>query len=258
MYPDHKGLVWAALQLAGGKNKNGGNRINNKVYGWLKRKNSKRVSKQNKERWKHAEFRDTITRKSGKRFKKMWKNTEFRDKMVEKSKEQWQCPEYRATMVKAVKQYWSDPKNKESASKRRTGKQNGSYGRYWYHNPETHESIKCLPEEVPEGFRKGRTKKEAPDNTKCKICNTDTGGIFAQYCKYHRKKRQKNRIKQSMKNVDLGSYRPKASDDDIKKALTETEFNVSLAMKSLGYTTDGGSARQRFQKVLNSIRDNAA
>ena len=41
---------------------------------------------------------------------------------------------------------------------------------------------------------------------------------------------------------------------ELKKALTETEFNVSLAMKSLGYTTDGGSARQRFQKVLNSYK----
>lgn len=42
MYPDHSGLVWAALQMTGQPN---GQRSNNKVYGWL-RKRYQQVAKQ--------------------------------------------------------------------------------------------------------------------------------------------------------------------------------------------------------------------
>lgn len=49
MYPEHPGLVWAALQMTGHSSYDG--RINNKAYGWLKRKHSKnarrRVGKNN-------------------------------------------------------------------------------------------------------------------------------------------------------------------------------------------------------------------
>lgn len=41
-------------------------------------------------------------------------------------------------------------------AKTRTGKQNGSYGRSWYHDPETLKSGKFLIEDVPEGWVKGR------------------------------------------------------------------------------------------------------
>lgn len=251
MHPKHRGLVWAALQLAGGKTKNGGNRINNKIYGWLKRKNSKLVSLQNKERWKSPDYRDKMTEAMSKRSKEKWQDEEYKNNIIEQSKERWKCPDYRNAVVKKIKKYWSDPKNRKKASEQRKGKKNGSYGRHWYHNPKTLDNIKCLPEETPTGFIKGRTK--APDNAKCKICKTDTGSATAKYCKIHRKKQQKKHIKKNMKNVDFGGYRRKASENDIKKALTENDFNVSLSMKALGYTTDGGSARQRFQKILNRI-----
>lgn len=42
MYPGHKGLIWAALQMTGQPN---GKRNNNKIYGWLRRKYQK-ISKQ--------------------------------------------------------------------------------------------------------------------------------------------------------------------------------------------------------------------
>lgn len=43
IYPDHKGLIWAALMMTGHSTSN--NRNNNKSYGWLKRK-WQRTSKQ--------------------------------------------------------------------------------------------------------------------------------------------------------------------------------------------------------------------
>ena len=106
MYPDHKGLIWAALQMTGLPN---GKRSNNKLYGWLRRKNQK-------------------------------------------------------------------------VAKQRKGNKNGSYGRYWYHNPSTLDTIKCLPEEVPVGYNKGRRLKI---NTLCKKCNADTQTTYKVYCEKH-------------------------------------------------------------------------
>lgn len=56
-----------------------------------------------------------------------------------------------------------------SLAKQRTGDKNGSYGRHWYHNPETEEVIKCLPEEVPEGFVKGGSVSPYVEK-QCEIC----------------------------------------------------------------------------------------
>ena len=55
MFPDNKGLIWAALQMTGHEN---GKRNNNKVYGWLRRK-----------------IRDEAKQRTGKRngsFNKCW------------------------------------------------------------------------------------------------------------------------------------------------------------------------------------------
>jgi hypothetical protein len=41
-----------------------------------------------------------------------------------------------------------------------SGENNGSYGRKWYYNPETLESIKCLPEDKPENYVLGRKMKQ--------------------------------------------------------------------------------------------------
>lgn len=38
-------------------------------------------------------------------------------------------------------------------------KNNSSFGKYWYYNPETLEVIKCLPKEVPKGWNRGRKPK---------------------------------------------------------------------------------------------------
>ena len=45
----------------------------------------------------------------------------------------------------------------QKACKQRTGEKNGSYGRSWYVNPKTGHRSKYLPEEVPEGYIKGKS-----------------------------------------------------------------------------------------------------
>ena len=63
--------------------------------------------------------------------------------------------------------------------KQRVGAKNGSYGKSWFYNPKTSDCIKCLPEQVPQGYIKGRiysketkqrmsqsAKKRAADPTK--------------------------------------------------------------------------------------------
>jgi hypothetical protein len=42
----------------------------------------------------------------------------------------------------------------------RVGPKNGSYGRRWFYNPETLENIKCLPEDKPYNFIRGRKIKK--------------------------------------------------------------------------------------------------
>jgi len=81
-------------------------------------------------------------------------------------------------------------------AKSRTGSKNGSYGKSWYHNPETLEKIKCNPKEVPDGFVKGRTP-----NTKCIICGADTGSKTAKYCLKDRKE-QNSKHSRSMRHSE--------------------------------------------------------
>jgi NUMOD3 motif len=40
-----------------------------------------------------------------------------------------------------------------------SGKNNGSYGKKWFYNPETNENIKCFPTEKPENYVPGRKIK---------------------------------------------------------------------------------------------------
>lgn len=109
IHPQHKGLIWAALQMTGHGN---GKRNNNKLYGWLRRKY-------------------------------------------------------------------------QSVAKSRTGKKNGSYGKKWYYDPKTLTNIKCLPEDVPEGYLAGRKIKKKLKTTKCKVCKKDTGKKYRKYCEKH-------------------------------------------------------------------------
>ena len=55
--------------------------------------------------------------------------------------------------------------------KKRIGSKNGSYGSSWYYNPITLKNIKCTPDNVPEGYIKGRYRQRTPRI--CPNCNKE-------------------------------------------------------------------------------------
>ena len=81
-------------------------------------------------------------------------------------------------------------------AKARVGKKNGSYGRSWYHNPGTLENIKCLPEEVPEGYINGRKTKL---NSPCVVCGNETKTVKSKYCDSNCRK-----IASDSRKIDIG------------------------------------------------------
>lgn len=173
MYPNHTGLIWAALLMTGDSEND--HRSNNKVYGWLKQKHQK-------------------------------------------------------------------------VAKSRIGKKNGSYGRSWYYHPDTMDNIKCLPDEIPDGYVKGR-KIKPPEklyknthSSKCKICGQNTESLTAKYCKTHRIFAKKKMYK----------LKTKATDDDLKNALLKTDMNKSEALKKVGYTITGKNWH-RIKKVSEKL-----
>lgn len=77
---------------------------------------------------------------------------------------------------------WIRRQHREIA-KQRTGAKNGSYGKRWYHNPSTLDNGKFSV--APEGWVLGRVPHK---NTKCEVCNQDTGSKSRRFCDEHRPK----------------------------------------------------------------------
>jgi hypothetical protein len=178
MYPDHGGLIWAAIQMT---RHSTNKRSNNKLYGWLKRRY-------------HQE------------------------------------------------------------TKKRTGNKNGSYGKHWFYHPETLENIKCLPEEVPNGYRKGRRFKP---NSKCVVCGVDTGTRRNKFCLKHRKL---NSISVAKKNAEKMKTSPNCgnrrhSDTTIADVILENKGDIKKSMKSLRYVIGGkgNNTWKRFTRIKNLL-----
>lgn len=163
MYPKEKGLIWAALQMTGHGN---GSRVNNKLYGWLKRK------------YQHV-------------------------------------------------------------AKQRKGTKNGSYGRRWYYHPDTLDNIKCLPEEVPEGYIKGR--KLTPHKC-CIICDKRIDSKYAKYCKTHRREIQAEQAIKRGLGVELFLER------DIIEAIKNNK-NMRAVCLSLNFKV-GGTAYKKIKDIM--------
>ena len=134
--------------------------------------------------------------------------------------------------------------------KERIGNKNPSYGRSWYHDPDTLKNGKFLLENVPQGWIKGRVPKKEKEETKCKVCNQLTGGYMAKFCDEHRKEVytknvqkviQNNRVNNTIKDAEKFTY-----------AIT-TSKNWSEAIRKAGYKTDGYSRTRlkRFAKENN-------
>lgn len=80
-----------------------------------------------------------------------------------------------------------------------------------------------------------------------------TGSQKAKYCNKHRKIRQRELVTERFKNTDLGAYKRKATEEDIIESLHKYNYDISTAMKSLGYSSVGGNTRRRFEKILDSM-----
>lgn len=85
------------------------------------------------------------------------------------------------TVIRNNRKYEWLRKKQSMAAKSRVGSKNGSFGKNWYHNPNTLESGKF--ENAPKGWKRGRTP-----NSKCEICDLDTGSKQRRFCKQHKPK----------------------------------------------------------------------
>ncbi len=131
-----------------------------------------------------------------------------------------------------VKRRW------QKVCKARVGEKNGSFGRSWYYDPETLKNKKCLPEEVPEGFVKGRKfKKEIG----CLSCGKITGTKQRKYCNTCRRKRHSACSKSKIK----------FSDKKLLEAYIR-EGSIPLALKSLGMHPAGNNYI-RIKRIIAPI-----
>jgi len=151
------------------------------------------------------------------------------------------------TVKRNNKKYGWLKRRYQSVCKKRVGKKNASYGRSWYHDPNTLENGKFLLEDVPTGWVKGRTPKL---ETKCEVCGSLTGSFMARFCDKHRSEHKNTYAYKSGE-----SYRKRKSNEDQEKftyAITSSK-TWSEAIKKAGFKTDGYSRTrlQRFAKENN-------
>lgn len=126
--------------------------------------------------------------------------------------------------------------------RKRKGKKNPSYGKFWYHCPNTLSNGKFLPEDVPAGWSKGRVPPAK--NTSCTVCGDDTGGPKAQWCPKHRPKKEKTVFRKA-KAKDNFSLEEK------KLALLKHNGNIRQALFSLGLNDSG--AHYRKMKEIKAL-----
>ena len=147
---------------------------------------------------------------------------------------------------------WLKRRN-QTIAKQRIGEKNGSYGRSWYYNPETLDNIKCLPDEVPEGYIKGRKFKDKELTSKdkeftiCIVCGTMTNSKKAKYCDSCRPKQGKNLIKlnkESASHKSLFEY----EEEFIEEYRKTNSMNRSL--KNLGYPGAVGNWYKEAKEIL--------
>jgi len=139
IYPHEKNLIYACVRMT---HHTTNNRINNKLYGWLKRKKAETVSKQMRKMWeqRHQElvskFKKYVNSEEGKKQRSIsgklsWENSpierkqqikdlqkKYNNEVSKRNKELWKTEEYRIKMSKRkprgsdgskLKEKWADP-----------------------------------------------------------------------------------------------------------------------------------------------------
>lgn len=131
--------------------------------------------------------------------------------------------------------------------KTRTGSNNPSYGKSWYHNPNTLENGKFLKSNIPIGWVKGRKIKKH-NFTTCIVCLSSTDSLKAKYCYQCRKIKK---IKDNSKTFPNSYvYREQEFIDLYKKFKSSNK-----ALKHMGYTGNQGALYIWTKKLINSIED---
>lgn len=146
----------------------------------------------------------------------------------------------------------------QHVAKQRTGKKNGSYGKSWYYHPKTLHNIKCLPQDVPNEYIKGRRLKRKLKTSNCTICGKDTGKKQRKYCDSHLREfrtefYEQGLHKQSGRANDTTGNR-KSSDEEIEAILIKNDLNIDDTMRELGYKIpQHGYSKNRFKKIRDRI-----
>ena len=117
------------------------------------------------------------------------------------------------------------------AAHQRTGSKNGSYGKYWYHNPISNEAGKFLPGAEPAGWCIGRVPLR-----KCITCGSQASSKNAKYCQTCKPKPTGHAKTVYRQPKQQGSY----SVEDKIAALIANNGNIRRALYSLGLNDSGG------------------
>ena len=104
-------------------------------------------------------------------------------------------------------------------SKTRVGDKNPSWGKHWFHNPETGETIKTELHNKPEGWLKGKR------SVRCQVCGEPTKETYHRYCEKHRKEGRSRSFKD--KNI-------KTAQDLWQQFLDSDCSSVTSFAKSIG------------------------
>jgi len=131
------------------------------------------------------------------------------------------------------------------AAKKRIGKNNSSFGKPWYYNPKDGTAKKFLPNEVPNGWVKGRSPNILKN---CLVCNKTTPTKLSNYCskqcRYESLYKDKTRVVRTIKE------KLEFADDEKVKALLANNGNIRRALFSLGLNDSGPHYRK--MKILKA------
>jgi len=128
-------------------------------------------------------------------------------------------------------------------SKTRVGDKNPSWGKHWFHNPETGETIKTELRNKPEGWLKGKR------SVRCQVCGEPTRFTRHKYCDKHR---EQGRLK-SKSAAAIKENKPKA--EDLWQQFLDSEFDsVTSFAKSIG--TSQPRLTQLWNKYIPDYQKN--
>ncbi len=128
--------------------------------------------------------------------------------------------------------------------RKRTGKNNPSYGKKWYHNPKTKEAGSFKEDKIPTGWVLGRVPKK---KCYCTVCGSlIKNSKLAKFCKQHRPNKDASKIK-AIERFN------QQTDEFIKYIQEGYSFDASL--KLVGYKNYNMKfgVGKRAQNLLNDL-----